>query len=198
MRERLLPIEGILEQYPKDIELKSGLKCQIRPLRRRDEHAFRAFLEAVPEHERMFLKHCVRDPAVVHDWCTHIDYGHNLPLLAWADRRIIGEAGLHQQLGGWKRHIGRLCVLVHPKYRGRGLAAALVSEIVEIARQLGLAKVEAEFTAEQERALRVFGMVGFTPLARLPDYVKDMQAITHDYVLMGLDLVTDEEYAGVG
>ena len=31
-----------------------------------------------------------------------------------------------------------------------------------------------------------------------PDYVKDMEAITHDYVLMGLDLKTDEEYAGMG
>jgi len=25
-----------------------------------------------------------------------------------------------------------------------------------------------------------------------------MQAISHDYILMGLDLKTDEEYAGVG
>jgi hypothetical protein len=33
---------------------------------------------------------------------------------------------------------------------------------------------------------------------RLEDYVKDMQAIRHDYVLMGLDLHGDEEYAGMG
>jgi hypothetical protein len=28
--------------------------------------------------------------------------------------------------------------------------------------------------------------------------VKDMQAVTHDYILMGVDLKVDEEYAGVG
>ena len=28
--------------------------------------------------------------------------------------------------------------------------------------------------------------------------VKDMQAVKHDYILMGLHLKTDEEYAGVG
>jgi hypothetical protein len=33
---------------------------------------------------------------------------------------------------------------------------------------------------------------------RLEDYVKDMQAISHDYVLMGVDLKVDEDYAGVG
>ena len=35
-------------------------------------------------------------------------------LLAVADGRIIADASLHQQLGGWKRHIGRVSVLVHP------------------------------------------------------------------------------------
>ena len=44
----------------------------------------------------------------------------------------------------------------------------------------------------------MFALLGFSNLLRLEDYVKDMQAITHDYVLMGLTLKTDEEYAGVG
>ena len=32
----------------------------------------------------------------------------------------------------------------------------------------------------------------------LEDYVQDMQAINHNYVLMGMDLKGDEEYAGMG
>jgi ribosomal protein S18 acetylase RimI-like enzyme len=89
-------------------------------------------------------------------------------------------------------------VLVLPQYRGRGLARALVAEIVSVARNLGLEKVEAEFIGGQEAAIKMFALLGFSNLVRLEDYVKDMQAITHDYVLMGLDLKTDEEYAGVG
>jgi hypothetical protein len=58
--------------------------------------------------------------------------------------------------------------------------------------------VEAAFIAEQEAAMKMFAMLGFNQLIRLDDYVKDMQAIAHDYVLMGLDLRTDAEYAGVG
>jgi hypothetical protein len=61
-----------------------------------------------------------------------------------------------------------------------------------------LEKVEAEFIGEQEAAVKMFAMMGFSNLLRLEDYVKDMQAITHDYILMGLDLKTDEEYAGMG
>jgi L-amino acid N-acyltransferase YncA len=89
-------------------------------------------------------------------------------------------------------------VLIHPNFRGRGLAKAIVSEVIDLARQVGLEKLEAEFIGEQEAAMKVFALIGFTTLARLPNYVKDMQAVTHDYVLMGLDLKTDEEYAGMG
>jgi hypothetical protein len=72
-----------------------------------------------------------------------------------------------------------------------------VSEIVNLARNVGLDKVEAEFIGEQEAAMKMFAMLGFSNLVRLEDYVKDMQAISHDYVLMGLELKTDEEYAGM-
>ncbi len=187
-----------LQQFPKEITLKDGSKCTLRPLRKDDEKHFHEFFLAVPEAERMFIKHRVTDPQVIRDWCQSIDLGRNLPLLALMDGKIVGDATLHQHLGGWKRHIGRVSVLVLPKYRGRGLARALVTEIANLARDLGLKKIEAEFIGEQEAAIKMFALLGFSNLVRLEDYVKDMQAIDHDYILMGLELKTDEEYAGVG
>jgi GNAT superfamily N-acetyltransferase len=193
-----MSLELELQKYPKDLKLKDGSKCRLRPLRKDDEKAFHEFFLAVPDQERMFIKHRVTDPAAIREWCTHIDLGRNLPLLAFADGKIVGAATLHQQLGGWKRHIGRVSVLVLPHARGRGLARGLVTEIVGLARDGGLEKVEAEFIGEQEAAIKMFAMLGFSNLVRLESYVKDMQAISHDYILMGLDLKTDEEYAGVG
>ncbi len=193
-----MSLEIELQQYPKDLTLKDGSKCSLRPLRQQDEKAFHEFFVAVPEAERMFIKHRVMEPQVIRDWCQNIDLGRHLPVLALMDGKIVGDATLHQQLGGWKRHIGRVSVLVLPNYRGRGLARALVTEIVTLARSAGLEKVEAEFIGEQEAAIKMFALLGFSNLVRLEDYVKDMQAISHDYVLMGLDLKTDEEYAGVG
>jgi GNAT superfamily N-acetyltransferase len=191
-------LESIVEEFPTEIELRGGLRCVLRPLEAADEKAFHQFFLAVPERERLFIKHRVTEPAVIHEWCQHIDLGRNFPLLAIVDDKIVGDATLHQQLGGWRRHVGRVSVLVHPAYRARGLAKALISESLEIARRLGLERVEAEFLAEQEAAIHMFGILGFTELMRLPGYVKDMQATTHDYVLMGLNLETDEEYAGMG
>ncbi len=185
-----------LQKFPKEISLKVGFKCRSRPLRKDDVPAFHEFFLSVPAGERMFIKHRVTEIEVIEHWCHDIDLGRVLPLLGVLDGKIIACATLHQQLGGWKRHIGRVSVLVHPQYRGRGLARALVTEIVGIARNVGLEKLEAEFIGEQEAAMKVFALMGFSNLLRLEDYVKDMQAISHDYILMGLELKTDEEYAG--
>src|ERR1019366_10153112 len=151
-----MSLELEIQKYPKEITLKDGSKCKLRPLRKDDEKSFHEFFLAVPEAERMFSKHRVTEQEVIRDWCQNIDLGRNLPLLAFMDGKIVGDATLHQQLGGWKRHIGRVSVLVHPKYRGRRLARALIGEIVEIARQAGLEKVEAEFIGEQTAAIKMF------------------------------------------
>ena len=193
-----MSLEVALFDYPKDLELKDGFKCVLRPLESPDEMAFHEFFLAVPTDERMFIKHRVTDPAIIQDWCQNIDLGRNLPLLAVFEGRVIAAATLHQHLGGWKRHIGRVSVLVHPGFRGRGLARALVTDIVEIARHVGLEKVEAEFIGEQAAAMKMFGLFGFLPLHRLSDYVKDVEGGTHDYFLLGLDLKTDEEYQCMG
>jgi len=193
-----MSLESALDEFPKDLLLKSGLAAQVKPLDPGDAGAFHQFFVGMPKNELMFIKHRVTELPVIQEWCDAIDHGRNLPLLAWADSRIIGVSTLHQQLGGWKRHIGRVSVHVHPSSRGRGLAQALVHEAVEVARSCGLEKVEAEFIGGQEGAMKMFGLLGFSQLVNLPDYVKDMQAVTHDYVLMGQDLVTDEEYAGMG
>jgi GNAT superfamily N-acetyltransferase len=189
-----MSLELELQKYPKDIKLKDGSKVKLRPLKRTDEKEFHALFQTIPEPERMFIKHRVTDIAVIRDWCQNIDLGRNLPLLATDGNKIVGVATLHQQLGGWKRHIGRVSVLVQPKVRGRGIARGLVQEIVDISRATGLEKVEAEFIGGQETAIHMFAMLGFSELLRLENYVKDMQAIAHDYVMMGLDLTTDEEY----
>ena len=191
-------IELELQKFPKTIKLKNDKKATLRPLKPDDEKAFHQLFLDIPEPERMFIKHRVQDIKVIRDWCKNIDVGRNLPLLGVVDGKIVGVATLHQRLGGWKRHIGRVSVLVHPDFRGIGLARALVNETLDIARRASLERVEAAFIAEQEAAMKMFAMLGFNQLIRLDDYVKDMQAITHDYVLMGLDLRTDEEYAGVG
>lgn len=191
-------IEEVIERYPKNVKLKDGTSIVLRPLKQTDEKAFHEFFVGVPDQERILFKHRVTEPSVIREWCQRIEYSKILPVVALAGEKIVADASLHQTLGGWKRHIGRISVVVHPTIRGKGLAGILVNELIDIAGDLGLEKLEAEFLGEQKAARRVFEERGFNQFLYLQEYVKDMQALSHDYVLMGRDLLTDEEYAGMG
>jgi RimJ/RimL family protein N-acetyltransferase len=191
-------LEYALEKFPLSLKLRDGTACVVRPLGKRDDTRLHKFFLAVPEEERLFIKQPLFDRALVRAWCRHADFERNLPLLMLDGQKIIGEATLHQRFGGWKRHIGLISVLTHPQYRGRDVAKILVAEQVEIARALGLARLEAELNGERKVAIRALEQIGFQHLMKLEDYVLDMKAVTHDFVLMGMSLKTDEEYAGVG
>jgi GNAT superfamily N-acetyltransferase len=193
-----MSLEYAIEKFPLQLTLKGPLDCVIRPLGKRDEAKLQKFFLAVPEEERLFVKQPVRDRTLFREWCRHADYEHNLPLLMLHQDKIIGEATLHQRTGGWKRHVGLVTVLTHPLYRGRDVAKILVQEIIDAARFLGLKKLEAELNGERKVAIRALEMLGFRPLLRLPDYVVDMQAQLHEYVIMGMDLRIDEDYASAG
>lgn len=193
-----MSFEEILESYPKKVSLKDQTECILRPLQNGDAKALNQFFLSLHGIDLIYMKHRVTDTSVTREWCKNIDYGRNFPLLALHNDKIIGIATLHQQLGGWKRHIGRVSAHVHPQFRGLGLGRALILELIEIARQNGLQRLEAEFLAEQITALKMFAKLGFEERVRLSDYVLDMQAIAHDYILMTLELKTDEEYAGTG
>lgn len=191
-------LEHSLEKFPLNFKLRDGTSVVVRPLGKRDDTRLHKFLLAVPEEERLFIKRPLMDRATIREWCRHPDFERNLPLLMWHGNKIIGEATLHQRLGGWKRHIGLITLLTHPEYRGRYVSKILVSELIEIARCCGLRRLEAEVNGERKIALSVLAQLGFNTLMHLNDYVLDLKAVTHDYVLMGVDLKVDEEFAGVG
>ena len=193
-----MALDCTLAKFPLTTQLRDGTAVTMRLLAKRDAARLHQFFLAVPEEERLFVKRPIFERTLFKQWCRHPDFEHNLPLMMVHGERIIGEATLHQRLGGWKRHIGVVTVLTHPNYRGRDVAKMLVEELVGIARELGLRRLEAELNGERKVAVRALEQLGFEPLMRLEEYVLDMKAVMHDYVLMGMNLRTDEEYAGVG
>jgi len=193
-----MSFELALKEIDKSFTADDGIVIEIRPLEAGDEKSLLSFFKNLPQPEVMFFKRRVSDPEVIKSWCENIELDSRLPLLALHEGKVVAISSLLQNKGGWKRHIGRISQSILPKYRQKGIAGKLVQELVDVARMAGLQKVEAEFIDKQEGGQKLFALLGFTHLLRLEDYVQDMQAINHDYVLMGMDLKTDEEYAGMG
>lgn len=190
-------IEFALDKYPLRQSLTNGVQCLVRPLEVEDRPAFKIFNEAIPDRERFLLKHRISE-SELDQWTGNEDHERRLTLLAFADGKIVGYAALHQRPGGWKRHIGMVDALILPGFRGLGVLRSLLAEVVDISRHGGLTRLEAEFNGERKNTILSFAKCGFTELVRLRDYLQDMTAQPHDYVLMGLDLSIDYENAGAG
>lgn len=180
------------------IELSDGTPCAIRRMAEGDEPAFRGFHAVIPEAEQLFIKSKIRDGSLFKEWMEDPKGEEHIVLLAFVDGSLVAIGSLHQRLGGWKRHIGKVYFLTHPEYRGLGLMDALLKKVIEISEDLGLTKLESELNGERTVALESLGAMGFQELVRLPDYIRDMKAESHDYVLMGMDLVADFDNLGAG
>ena len=193
-----MSLEYALERFPLKVKLRDGTDCVMRPLEKGDAVKLQKFFLAVPEPERLFVKKPVTDRTLFQEWCRKRDFELNLPLLLLQGQKVGGEATLHQRSGGWKRHIGVVTVLTHPDFRNKDVAKILVNEIVQVARHLGLRRLECELIGERKVAIRAMEQLGFRELYRLPDYVMDMQSRLHDFVVMAKDLRAEEEFTGVG
>jgi GNAT superfamily N-acetyltransferase len=192
-----MALEEALERFPLDDRLRDRTKVKVRPIRRTDPTALHRFFAVVPEHERLFIQKPITNKTLFEKWCKKIDLERDFNLLMFDKRKVIGWINMHMPQGGWMRHIGHVTLLTHPNYHGRDVSLILLREIIAAAQHLGLWKLEAELNGERKIAIRSLQHLGFEELFCLPDYVIDMTRQPHDYVLMGMDIKTDEEYAGM-
>ena len=191
-------LETLLERFPVRSVLRDGSPCSIRPPEPADEGVFGDFHQGIPDREQLFVTNQIRDGSLFREWTSDPSFSENFPLLAFVDGRLVAFGLLHQRLGGWKRHIGKVFFLTHPDFRGRGLIDLLLEEIIEAARHCGLTRLESELNGERRSAIEAMGAVGFEELVRIPNYIQDMRADYHDYVLMGLELIASFENLGTG
>ncbi len=99
--------------------------------------------------------------------------------------QLVGYAGL--MLAGDEAHI--TTVVVHPAVRRRGIATALVAELLERARERGATAAILEVRASNTTAQSLYRRFGFAPVAVRPDYYDDTG---EDAIIMWLqDLQSD-------
>jgi GNAT superfamily N-acetyltransferase len=178
-----------LDRYPALLTLEDGTSVLIRPLEGSDETALLDFFRGIPEEERYWLREDVCHPAVIHQWITGLNYDRVLPLIAERDGVIIADGTLHRRGFGARHHLGELRLVVAPAYRSRGLGYAILAELMEIAQELGLDRLEAEIvTGAQTAAVEAIEQMGFEQAARLSNHLLGHDGARHDLVLYVYDL----------
>lgn len=171
-------------------KLTDGTLVTLRPMLTTDEEALFRFFQQLPDELLIFIRHNVKDIKVIHEWTLRLNYDRVLPLLALEGNEIVGDATLHRVLHGWKRHIGRVRVVVSPAFQGRGLATLMLNELAKLAHELGLEKLWAEIPLDSVGAIRACRNAGFACKAVIEGMVKDTQNRNIDVLIMVCDIAS--------
>ncbi len=178
-------------------KLKDGTEVTLRPMVASDEEALFRFFRDLPDDLVVFIRHNVKEERVIHEWVQRLNYKRVLPLLAFVGDDIVADVTLHQVRHGWKRHIGRVRIVVDPAYQHQGLATLMLNELVELAGELGLEKLWAEVPLDSRGAIAAFRNAGYVCKAVIEGLVKNTSGENMDVLIMICDIATyfDQRWA---
>ena len=178
----------LADSYPKTVTLKNGRSIVLRPLVHDDFDGLLAFFEALPEEDRIFLRHDVRDPEVVRRWTEELDFEHVVPLVALDGDEIVGNGSLHLMTHGWMRHVGHIRLVTARTYRHQGMGGLITRELVALAAQRDLEKLHAQVIDGNIGAVKMLEAVGFNTVAVLEGMVKDRVGRSSNLAIMVNDV----------
>jgi RimJ/RimL family protein N-acetyltransferase len=177
-----------MDEYPKDVSLKSGQHLTIRLLNEDDIEALVLFFKALPEEDRMYLRSDVtkRENIVRRFGSLNIDKVY--PVIALDRDQIVAIGSLWRAEYGWMRNLGEIRVVVAQDYQRKGLCTILTREIFFHALTTDLYKIQAEVMEDQVGALNAFERLGFKKETILRKHVTDINGQRVNLVLMSLDI----------
>ena len=179
--------ESIDARYPRRVEIgQEG--AELRLMTGADEAGVLAFAGTLPRHDLLFLQRDISAPQVMAAWVREIEAGHTPSLLAVKDGQIVGCSAVVSDPHSFSPHVGDVRVLLAADARKHGLGRLLVQESFLLALSLGLKKLTAHMTADQEAAINVFEDLGFRAEAMLKNHVRDADNTLHDLIVLSHDV----------
>lgn len=112
-------------------------------------------------------------------------------LLAVADGEIVGGLTFNGGTRARLRHTGEFGVSVLREWWGRGVAGALITEMLRWARRSGVVrKINLRVRADNRRAIRLYERLGFVHEGRV---TRDIQIDGHFYDNLAMGIEIDPE-----
>ncbi len=184
---------AFLRKFPRIATLNDGHQVTIRPLQPDDSAALHQFFLRVPEEDRFYLNNDVTAPEVIREFTGNISMDVAIPLVAVSGDKIVADSTLHRSRRASRRHVGELRIVVDSEYRGRGLGARLIDELIQLGVDLGLERLVFELVDRREMpAIQAAKAAGFEQVAVLEGRVRDMYGIMQDLVILEFPLEEDD------
>jgi L-amino acid N-acyltransferase YncA len=170
------------------VKLKDATGIEIRPMREDDLDRSLAFFKALPSKDKAYLRRDVSRRDVVAARIKAMESGRVKRIVAVVDEKIVADAALELESGGWKEHVAELRLLVAKPYRRKGLGLLMARELYSIAAEARIEEIVVKMMRPQIAARSIFRKLGFHEEMLMPDYVKDIRGKKQDLILMRCNL----------
>lgn len=165
-----------MEFEPKTIRLKDGREALLRSPRAGDAQAMLDCLltcametdfslrtpeECVEteEEEARFLEGILASP-------------DSLMIVCLVEGRIAGNCHLMRQKRVKTRHRASLAIALIREFWGLGIGRAMLEELIQAAREIGVSQLELQYLEGNERGFRLYEKLGFIEVGRHPKAVR--------------------------
>jgi L-amino acid N-acyltransferase YncA len=173
--------------YPREVRIRDD-RVTLRLMTSTDRNRVLAFAQALPAHDLLFLRRDITRPEVIDLWLDDIARARITTVLAECEGVLVGYATVDRGDLSWSPHVAELRVMVASSTRRRGLGRVLTMEAFLLALDLGVEKMVAQMTTDQDGAIAVFETLGFRTEALLRDHVKDREGRKLDLLVMAHDV----------
>lgn len=145
---------------PKQVTLKDGINVVLKPSEEQYlEPAWEMFSTLSQETLEFLPIPFPRER--VEGWFNKIDYTKNLPILGFDGDKMIASASLSFNELPLFSHRAEFGITVRDGYQDKGLGTILTKYMIEIAKSMGLKKVDLMVVTHNKRAIRVYEKLGF-------------------------------------
>jgi L-amino acid N-acyltransferase YncA len=175
-----MTIEQLWRRFPLQV-MTRGEPVVLQRAAPRDAAALLRFARGLAEHELLFLRRDITDPAQVDEW---LGDARLITLLVTRGDEVCGYLVVDPSQVRWSRHVAEVRVLLGSAVRGLGLGRTLMKEAFRVAGAMGIEKMVAQMTTDQASAINVFQNYGFENEAILQRHVKDRSGATYDLLVM--------------
>jgi len=161
--------------YPRereaDVVLRDGSTVHVRPVRRDEEAAIRAFLTTVSEESIAFRFFGAPNLDWVVAWSVDVDYADRYALVAetGSPHEIIAHAAYIRE----SDHRAEVAFLVSDAWQGRGISTILLAHLAAVAEAHGISTFTAQVLPMNHRMIEVFRESGFpVEMRSMPDAIE--------------------------
>ncbi len=180
-------MNAVASRYPRTLELGEET-IELSLLTADDQAEVLKFAEALPVHDLMFLSRDIQEPKVLEAWVRSIESGEIVSVVARRNGEVVGTTAVVTDPLSWSPHVGELRVLVSTEARQIGLGRKLIEESFLVGLDLGLEKLTARMTLDQDSAIAVFEEMGFRTEAHFKDHVQNREGKKHDLLILSHDV----------